>query len=221
MTLHLGGPTELGDRRTAGDEPLWQFRGAELSVRRKEVWDLWLDIDVLDGLMRQLPADSTHRARLLHGLEQAADVVDHHGILAGARRARDILAGYLDSGCGRCVRLVARWCVPSPTSCHWPRSTPTSTSLVPAPSITPGYRTRRRKSSSASRTPLSAASGTRWAACGWSLTPTCPRGNRWCVSSPADCGGCVNTSGYARIACGYRTPSATPARCLRSPGWLA
>lgn len=98
MTLHLGGPTELGDRRTAGDEPLWQFRGAELSVRRKEVWDLWLDIDVLDGLMRQLPSDSTHRARLLHGLEQAADEVDLHGILAGAGQAREILAGHLGSG---------------------------------------------------------------------------------------------------------------------------
>ncbi|MSS44741.1 alpha-mannosidase [Cutibacterium sp. WCA-380-WT-3A] len=98
MTLHLAGPTELGDRRTAGDEPLWQFRGAELSVRRNEVWNLWLDIDVLDGLMRQLPADSTHRARLLHGLEQAADEVDRHGILAGAEHARQILAGYLSSG---------------------------------------------------------------------------------------------------------------------------
>ncbi|WCC80026.1 glycosyl hydrolase-related protein [Cutibacterium equinum] len=98
MTLHLGGPTTLGDRRTAGDEPLWQFKGAELSVRRDEVWGLWLDIDVLDGLMRQLAADSTHRARLLHGLEEAADEIDHHGILAGAPRAREILAGYLDSG---------------------------------------------------------------------------------------------------------------------------
>ena len=98
MTQHLGGPTELGDRRTAGHEPLWQFKGAELSVRRNEVWGLWLDIDVLDGLMRQLPAESTHRARLLRGLEQAADEVDHQGIVAGAGPARQILAGYLDSG---------------------------------------------------------------------------------------------------------------------------
>ena len=98
MTLHLGGPTELGDRRTAGNEPLWQFKGAELSVRRNEVWGLWLDVDILDGLMHQLPADSTHRARLLHGLERAADEVDHHGIIAGAAQARRILAEYLNSG---------------------------------------------------------------------------------------------------------------------------
>ena len=98
MAQHLGGPTELGDRRTAGQEPLWQFKGAELSVRRNEVWGLWLDIDVLDGLMRQLPAESTHRARLLRGLEQAADEVDHQGIVAGAGVARQVLTGYLNSG---------------------------------------------------------------------------------------------------------------------------
>ncbi|MEA5648809.1 MAG: glycoside hydrolase family 38 C-terminal domain-containing protein [Cutibacterium granulosum] len=98
MTQHLGGPTNLGDRRTAGDEPLWQFQGAELGVRRDEVWGLWLDVDVLDGLMRQLPSDSTHRAQLLHGLERAVDEVDHRGIVAGARQAREILAPYLHSG---------------------------------------------------------------------------------------------------------------------------
>ena len=98
MTQHLAEPTELGYRHTAGHEPLWQFKAAELSVRRNEVWGLWLDIDVLDGLMRQLPADSTHRARLLYGLEQAADEVDRHGIIAGAEPARPILARYLTSG---------------------------------------------------------------------------------------------------------------------------
>jgi hypothetical protein len=49
MSQHLGGLTELGDCRTAGHEPLWQFKGAELSVRRNEVWGLFypqLDVPV-------------------------------------------------------------------------------------------------------------------------------------------------------------------------------
>ena len=91
----IGEVTPLGDRLTAPDEPLWKFGGAELVTRDDEVWGLSLDLEVLDGLMRQLPLDSTHRAVLLRGLEQAADAIDADGVAAGAERARVILAPLL------------------------------------------------------------------------------------------------------------------------------
>ncbi|MHA7861746.1 alpha-mannosidase [Tessaracoccus sp. Y36] len=98
MTLKLGQSTQEGDILTRSDRPVWRFGGAEVVERDDEVWGLHLDLDVLDGLMRQLPVDSTWRAVLLRGLEEAADVVDADGVAAGASRAREILKPLLTSG---------------------------------------------------------------------------------------------------------------------------
>ncbi len=98
MTHHLTEPTLQGDVRTASDEPVWRFGGAEVVSRNDEVWGLWCDLEVLDGLMRELPEQATHRARLLRGLEEAADIVDAGGILAQAAVARRVLAPLVASG---------------------------------------------------------------------------------------------------------------------------
>lgn len=85
-------PTELGDRGTAHDRPLYAVRGAELAVFDATVWELVQDMEVLDQLMRELPVDSPRRWELLRALERALDAVDLQDVNATAARARQELA---------------------------------------------------------------------------------------------------------------------------------
>nr|WP_300339754.1 alpha-mannosidase [Actinomyces sp.] len=98
MGDYMNKPSPNSDLLTRSQDPLWQFRGAELVCRNDEVWHLKLDVEVLDGLMRRLPEDSTHRATLLRGLEKAVDAVDAAGIVQGAVAARQVLAPLIASG---------------------------------------------------------------------------------------------------------------------------
>ncbi len=102
----IGEETLLGDTLTAPDEPLWRFGGAELVSRNEDVWGLSLDLDVLDGLMRQLPEHSTRRAVLLRGLEDVADILDLGGIVASAARARSLLATLLASPANASAQIM-------------------------------------------------------------------------------------------------------------------
>ena len=106
MTLKLGQSTAEGDVLTRSERPVWRFGGAELVVRDDEVWGLHMDLDVLDGLMRQLPVDSTWRAVLLRGLEDAADILDAAGIPEGAATARVSLRHLLESGAARSAQQM-------------------------------------------------------------------------------------------------------------------
>ena len=90
--------SKYGYKPTMPVEPMWQFQGAELVARNDAVWHLQLDLEVLDGLMRQLPEDDTWRATLLRGLERAADVIDRGTIADQAEEARAVLAPLLASG---------------------------------------------------------------------------------------------------------------------------
>src|SRR5688572_29909039 len=47
-------PTPLGDKATAGTDPLYRLGRVELAVLDVDVWELVQDLEVLDGLMRQL-----------------------------------------------------------------------------------------------------------------------------------------------------------------------
>ncbi|CAM4309629.1 alpha-mannosidase [Nocardiopsis rhodophaea] len=85
-------PTELGDRDTAPDRPLYAVRGVDLAVFDATVWELVQDMDVLDQLMRELPVDAPRRWELLRALECALDAVDLHDVSATAARAREELA---------------------------------------------------------------------------------------------------------------------------------
>lgn len=88
-------PTELGDRLTAGPEPVYELRTARIVERDDDVWGLWHDIDVLRGLAPELPADSTRRARILVGLDDAADALDLRDVAGTAASARAVLAPLL------------------------------------------------------------------------------------------------------------------------------
>ena len=67
--------TPLGDTLTAGDEPLYVLRQAELAVFDAEVWDLVHDLEVLGQLMQELPVDGPRRWEILRAVERALDAL--------------------------------------------------------------------------------------------------------------------------------------------------
>ena len=90
-------PTPLGDPATAGDEPLYTFRRAELVLRDAELVELERDWAVLADLITVLPEVSARRARILRSLERAADVLDPDDAAGTASAARAELAEVLAS----------------------------------------------------------------------------------------------------------------------------
>ncbi len=77
-------PSLLGSPTTAGEEPLYRLRRAELVVVDSEAEALMHDLDVLDGLMRTLALDDPRRQRLRRDIERALDLVPD---VAAARHA--------------------------------------------------------------------------------------------------------------------------------------
>jgi alpha-mannosidase len=67
-------PSPLGDPVTAGDRPLYRLDRAELVVVDVDAEALLFDLDVLDGLLRALPA-GPRRATILRAVERALDAL--------------------------------------------------------------------------------------------------------------------------------------------------
>ncbi|WP_313544970.1 alpha-mannosidase [Leifsonia aquatica] len=88
-------PTPVGDKATAGKEPLYVFRSAELKLLNVEVWELEQDLRVLSELHDLLPATLPRRAVILRAIEDALDLVDVDDIAGTARSARQALANAL------------------------------------------------------------------------------------------------------------------------------
>ncbi|MEV6964087.1 glycoside hydrolase family 38 C-terminal domain-containing protein [Hamadaea sp. NPDC051192] len=87
-------PSPLGDRATAGTEPLYRFEGADLAVRDEAVWHLIHDLDVLSQLGDQLPPGQ-RRAEIWYAIGRALDALDLHAVNATAQAAREVLAPVL------------------------------------------------------------------------------------------------------------------------------
>ena len=85
-------PTPLGDKETAGGEPLYRFAGAFIGLLDTEAFALERDWSVLDGVLRALPALSPRRAAILHALERATDALDFDDIPASVAASRAQLA---------------------------------------------------------------------------------------------------------------------------------
>jgi alpha-mannosidase len=68
-------PTPLGSPATAGSTPLYRLERAELVVVDVDAEALLHDLDVLDGVMRELPVDDPRRARIRTAIARALDVV--------------------------------------------------------------------------------------------------------------------------------------------------
>jgi alpha-mannosidase len=94
----LGGgmqPTPLGDKETAGKEPLYVFAGADVKLLDEEVWHLELDVEVLSQLMAELSISDPRRHEILRALERAMDAIDVADVSGTAAAARAELAGVL------------------------------------------------------------------------------------------------------------------------------
>ncbi|MFF4690189.1 alpha-mannosidase [Streptomyces sp. NPDC001307] len=84
-------PTPLGDVLTAGAEPLYTFRRADLAVLDEEVWHLDLDLQVLRELMAELGEHEPRRHEILHALDRALDLLDLDDISGSAPAVREAL----------------------------------------------------------------------------------------------------------------------------------
>ncbi|MEU6075437.1 glycoside hydrolase family 38 C-terminal domain-containing protein [Micromonospora sp. NPDC047074] len=88
-------PTPLGDRDTAGAQPLYRLVRADVTVFEAEVWELVADLEVLDGLRREL-ADGDPRGWEIHrALGRALDALDLADVAGTAHLARAELAEVL------------------------------------------------------------------------------------------------------------------------------
>ncbi|TDE97573.1 alpha-mannosidase [Occultella glacieicola] len=85
-------PTPMGDKATAGTDPIYELRAADLALLDVDVWELHQDVTALQGLMLELPADSPRRAEILRALEDMLDAVDPDDLPGTAASGREALA---------------------------------------------------------------------------------------------------------------------------------
>jgi alpha-mannosidase len=90
------GPTPLGDPRTAGTDPLYALRSAEVVLRDVEVWELWQDLLAVQGLVEVVDPGSTRHARALRALDLVVDAVDPFDVAGTAAAGRAVLRPVLD-----------------------------------------------------------------------------------------------------------------------------
>ncbi|NJP67757.1 alpha-mannosidase [Streptomyces spiramenti] len=95
LTPQLPGP--LGDRLTAGDEPLYRVERMDLAVFHPQVWELVRDLEVLGQLMTELPLEDARRWEVLRSVERSLDALDLTDVPGSATAAREPLAEALAS----------------------------------------------------------------------------------------------------------------------------
>ncbi|MGH3703479.1 MAG: alpha-mannosidase [Agromyces sp.] len=88
-------PTPVGDKATAGTEPIYRLRRVDVAVRDTEVWELQADIWTLTGLMNELSGDLPRTAEILRALESVVDRMDPEDVAGTAQLGRAILAPVL------------------------------------------------------------------------------------------------------------------------------
>ncbi|MHA7274622.1 alpha-mannosidase [Arthrobacter sp. TMT4-20] len=88
-------PTPLGSLSTAGADPLYVFRGAELALFDVQAWELGQDFWTLNGLMHQLPVDLPRRYEILRALERAVNAVEPADVAGTAAAGRACLTEVL------------------------------------------------------------------------------------------------------------------------------
>jgi len=90
-------PTTLGDRTTAGSDPLYRIAVAEVASVDVEVRELHYDLEVLEGLMLSLAEDDARRLQVADAIDRSLDLLDLQAIGATASAARTVLAPVLAS----------------------------------------------------------------------------------------------------------------------------
>lgn len=111
----------LGDRSTAGDAPLYVFRGVDLVTFNIGVRDLVREISTLNDLMRALLPGSARRQRLTAILAHALDALDLDDVPGTAEAARRVLAeGFAPGAAPDAHRLTAVGHAHIDTAWLWP-----------------------------------------------------------------------------------------------------
>jgi alpha-mannosidase len=88
-------PTPLGDRATAGCDPLYRLTRAQLAWRDDAVMDLVLDLEVLIDLASSLPRADPRRAQVIAAISDALDMLHTDDVASSAAIARAVLAAVL------------------------------------------------------------------------------------------------------------------------------
>ncbi|SDY53520.1 alpha-mannosidase [Herbiconiux ginsengi] len=88
-------PTDLGEKSTAGAEPRYRLRRADLVVIDETVEALVTDLEFLGELMAALPEGDTRRWTVLRAVDRALDLIDPDDVAGTAAAARAALAGVL------------------------------------------------------------------------------------------------------------------------------
>ncbi|WP_236795073.1 glycoside hydrolase family 38 C-terminal domain-containing protein [Amycolatopsis sp. GM8] len=97
MPAPSGHHARLGDKSTAGSEPIYRLRSVMLIERDLEVDALLADVSALTGLMRELDSTLPRRAEILRALERMCDTIDPDDVRGSAAAARQQLAPVLDA----------------------------------------------------------------------------------------------------------------------------
>ena len=90
-------PTSMGDKATAGTDPVYALRRIDLIERDLTVYHLLQDVWTLVGLMRELDPGLPRRAAILRALERMCDAVDPDDVAGTARDGRAALVAVLAS----------------------------------------------------------------------------------------------------------------------------
>ncbi|WP_104196863.1 glycoside hydrolase family 38 C-terminal domain-containing protein [Cryobacterium sp. M15] len=88
-------PTLVGDKATAGIEPIYRLRRMDVALLDTQVWKLDQDVWTLFGLMEQLSPDLPRTAEILRALEKMTDQMDPEDVSGTASRGRALLAPLL------------------------------------------------------------------------------------------------------------------------------
>ncbi|GAB2615430.1 alpha-mannosidase [Pseudactinotalea suaedae] len=87
--------TERGDVLTSDAKRQYELSRADIVRVHREVRELVADVITLEGLVRDLPADSHRRAEVRVALDRAMDALDIQDVPATAAAARERLAGVM------------------------------------------------------------------------------------------------------------------------------
>ncbi|WP_062218219.1 glycoside hydrolase family 38 C-terminal domain-containing protein [Streptomyces sp. NBRC 109706] len=90
-------PSDLGDRLTAGDEPLYRVLRAELAIFEAEVWELVRDLEVVGSLIAELSTEDARRFALTRAVENALDALRLDDVAGTATASRARLADVLSA----------------------------------------------------------------------------------------------------------------------------
>jgi alpha-mannosidase len=90
-------PTEMGDKATAGNGPLYELKRVDFALLDILVYHLIHDFKVLYELMLELPAALPRKHEIVRGLEAAVDILLPEDVSRNANLARQLLKPLLDS----------------------------------------------------------------------------------------------------------------------------